>query len=444
MRLFATQQEPGARPLVRALLRCPSRSRGPAFRLLLTSAWRTRSARRRHAGAGGRRVATAIETREEIFQPGDAGAPREAARRAGDPALHGLASDTAQRIGLGRLESFEIERMPGAEDVYCFWGRSREVPQDERLFVLAEVRGDDGSTARAVEEFERVFLRATSALRALRSARDPRRRLHWNRIFIAVEPVIRLDQPAIRAIARTLAPASYHQGLEKVVVRLRLASNGGGVAGRAGRGDPTGDRMEVGVQAPETRRSRRRRVRTERRRDAAPPRVPVRLSACCPRGADVVHGVRPDPAPARRRVPVPRDPGGTTWDRPASSARRRRRCRRACGACWCCRTRRTAWDCPRRRSATVVAIDLAEREGLPVEWVPISAGARIAMDSGTENLDATARVVRRIITFTERGGVIHLIVYGVNVGAQSYWNALATMVGRGRGVLVMTPDASWC
>jgi len=90
----------------------------------------------------------------------------------------------------------------------------------------------------------------------------------------------------------------------------------------------------------------------------------------------------------------------------------------------------------------VAAIDLAERLGIPVEWIPISSGARIAMDSGTENLDATARVARRIITFTERGGVIHLIVYGVNVGAQSYWDALATMIGHTRGALIMTPDAS--
>ncbi len=71
----------------------------------------------------------------------------------------------------------------------------------------------------------------------------------------------------------------------------------------------------------------------------------------------------------------------------------------------------------------VAAIALAERLSLPVEWVPVSAGARIAMDSGTENLDATARVVRRIVTFTQAGGVIHLLVNGVNVGAQSYWNA---------------------
>jgi acetyl-CoA carboxylase carboxyltransferase component len=64
------------------------------------------------------------------------------------------------------------------------------------------------------------------------------------------------------------------------------------------------------------------------------------------------------------------------------------------------------------------------------------------MDSGTENLDATARVVRRIVTFTQGGGVIHVIVQGVNVGAQSYFDALATMLQHTRGVLVMTLGAS--
>jgi hypothetical protein len=90
----------------------------------------------------------------------------------------------------------------------------------------------------------------------------------------------------------------------------------------------------------------------------------------------------------------------------------------------------------------VAALDLAERHGLPVEWIPVSSGARIAMDSGTENLDATARVVRRIVTFTQAGGVIHVIVHGVNVGAQSYFDALSTMQQHTRGVLIMTPGAS--
>ncbi len=90
----------------------------------------------------------------------------------------------------------------------------------------------------------------------------------------------------------------------------------------------------------------------------------------------------------------------------------------------------------------VAAIDLAESLGVPVEWLPVSSGAKIAMDSGTENLDATARVVRRIVTFTQRGGAIHLIVQGVNVGAQSYFDALSTMLMHTRGVLIMTPRAS--
>jgi acetyl-CoA carboxylase carboxyltransferase component len=64
------------------------------------------------------------------------------------------------------------------------------------------------------------------------------------------------------------------------------------------------------------------------------------------------------------------------------------------------------------------------------------------MDSGTENLDATARVVRRIVEFTQAGGVIHVIVQGVNVGAQSYFDALATMLSHTKGALIMTPRGS--
>jgi len=58
---------------------------------------------------------------------------------------------------------------------------------------------------------------------------------------------------------------------------------------------------------------------------------------------------------------------------------------------------------------------------IPVEWLPVSSGARIAMNSGTENLDATARMVRRIVTFTQAGGVIHIIVAG------STWGRKATL-----------------
>src|SRR5207249_11464847 len=129
-----------------------------------------------------------------------------------DTGLLGLHPETAARVGLARLGSFVLERLPGADDVYCFWARSRAVPEDERLFVLAEVRGrtadESDDAARHVAGFERRFYQATSALRALRNARDPRRRLHWNRIAIAVGPAIALDRRAIEDIARRLAPAT--------------------------------------------------------------------------------------------------------------------------------------------------------------------------------------------------------------------------------------------
>ena len=79
---------------------------------------------------------------------------------------------------------------------------------------------------------------------------------------------------------------------------------------------------------------------------------------------------------------------------------------------------------------------------VPVEWYSLSAGARISMDSGTENMDWVARALKRIIEFTQAGGEINIVVAGINVGAQPYWNAEATMLMHTKGILVMTPDSA--
>ena len=79
---------------------------------------------------------------------------------------------------------------------------------------------------------------------------------------------------------------------------------------------------------------------------------------------------------------------------------------------------------------------------MPVEWFALSAGARISMDSGTENMDWVARALKRIIEFTQAGGEINIVVAGINVGAQPYWNAEATMLMHTKGILVMTPDSA--
>jgi acetyl-CoA carboxylase carboxyltransferase component len=79
---------------------------------------------------------------------------------------------------------------------------------------------------------------------------------------------------------------------------------------------------------------------------------------------------------------------------------------------------------------------------MPVEWFALSSGARISMDSGTENMDWIAAVLRRLVEFTQVGGEVNVVVNGVNVGAQPYWNAEATMLMHTRGILVMTPDGA--
>ena len=90
----------------------------------------------------------------------------------------------------------------------------------------------------------------------------------------------------------------------------------------------------------------------------------------------------------------------------------------------------------------IAAIDIAEKENIPVEWIPVSSGARIDMKSGTENLDWTASVLRKIIEYTQNGGEINIIVSAINVGAQSYWNAESTMLMHTKGLLIMTDNAS--
>ncbi|TMB39059.1 MAG: ATP-grasp domain-containing protein [Deltaproteobacteria bacterium] len=374
-----------------------------------------------------------------------------------DGSLLGLHPETAARVGFPRLRSFALERLPGADDVYCFWGRSRAVPEDERLFVLAEVRGrtadESDDAARHIAAFERRFYQATSTLRALRNARDPRRRLHWNRIAIAVGPAIALDRRAIEDIARRLAPATRHLGLEKVVVRLRLGDRVRDPVDLVV-SDLTGSGMEIAIRQPETgplgpaTRYERKVVEARRRRLVYPYEIIRMLTGGNGAGtAGTFEEYDLDPRSDRpRAVRVAHRPYGenraavvfgivSTPTRKVPEGMRRMLIlsdpTREMGAL-------AAPECDR----IVAALDLAERLRLPVEWIPVSSGARIAIDSGTENLDATARVVRRIITFTEGGGVIHVIVYGVNVGAQSYWDALATIVGRTRGALIMTPSAS--
>jgi acetyl/propionyl-CoA carboxylase alpha subunit/acetyl-CoA carboxylase carboxyltransferase component len=90
----------------------------------------------------------------------------------------------------------------------------------------------------------------------------------------------------------------------------------------------------------------------------------------------------------------------------------------------------------------IAALDLAQRMGVPAEWYALSSGARISMTSGTENMDWAAAALRRIVEFTQGGGEINVVAAGISIGAQSYWNAEATMLMHTKGILVMTPDSA--
>ncbi len=380
----------------------------------------------------------------------------------------GLHPEAAARIDLDRLANFELERVPGPEDVYCFHGRSRESDADERLVVLADLRSrspeDDRDASLHLAAFERIFFEATRSLRAMLADRDPKRRMQWNRIQVYVAPEVFLDAEVVEHLARRLAPATRNLGLEKVVVRLRvLDRERPELPGRETEiviSDITGSNMALQWREPRRaplspRSDYERRVVEARRRRLVYPYEIIRMLTGTPGSGDPES-----PLPSGRFVEYDLDPAA---DRPvALPCSGRPFGRNTCSVVFGVITTPTervpeglkrvlvlsdptqgmgslaVAECER----VLAALDLAQELRVPLEWVPVSSGARIAMDSGTENLDATARVVRRIIEFTQGGGTVHVIVAGVNVGAQSYWDSLATMLMHTKGALIMTQGAS--
>lgn len=379
---------------------------------------------------------------------------------------HDLHPETAQRISLGRYANFDLQRLEADEGIYAFHGRARTAPGDERIFVLADARDRSPEPGRELYHhlatFERVFNRAARRLRTILRARDPRRRMQWNRIAIFVAPPVFLDPAVVVDIARRLAPATRHLGLEKVIVRVnRLDRENPDAPPEAAELviNDTGEQMEIDWRGPhdeplEPAQEYERKVVAARRRRLIYPYEIVRMltsesdsTESGARGGGSFEEYDLDPNASKPtaipvdgraygqntsavvfglvRTPTDKVPEGMLRVLLLSDPTM------GMGAL-------SAPECDR----VIAALDLAESLGVPVEWVPVSSGAKIAMDSGTENLDATARVVRRIVHFTQDGGVIHVIVQGVNVGAQSYWDALATMLMHCKGVLIMTQNAS--
>ena len=389
------------------------------------------------------------------YRPSGAGYEEEALFRGIHPMM-------AKRLHLSRLSNFNIERLPSVEDVYVLHAVARDNPKDERLIACAEVRDvtpvrDESGRVVQLPHLERMLTEALASIRVFQSRRPANRRLHWNRILLYVWEPLNLDRDEMRDLVRRLAPAAEGLGLEQVAVRVRIPSPTTGelrdmvvrISSPAGRGilityRPAGTLPPIRPLTEYDQRVVRMRQRGliypyEIIRMLTPPREHAR--ADFPAGDFIEH----DLDDAGRLVPVDR-PHGQNKANIIAGVIRNFTTRYPDGM-----TRVALLGDPSKDLGAlaepecrriIAALDLAQQMGVPVEWFAISAGAKISMDSGVENMDWIARVLRRLVEFTQAGGEVNLLINGINVGAQPYWNAEATMLMHTRGILVMTPKAA--
>ena len=373
----------------------------------------------------------------------------------------GLHPMMGKRMHLWRMSNFDIQRLPSVEDVYLFHGVARQNPKDARLFAIAEVRDltpvrDASGRIVQLPYLERMLMETLAGIRRFQSQRPPRERLQWNRVLLYVWPPLDLHPDELNEIVRKLAPATEGLGIEQVAVSARIPSPEGGVLQDAvvRISNPGGNGLLVTSGPPPQRPLEplseydQKVVRMRQRGLVYPYEVIAMLTpsrhatqAEFPPGEFVEYDLGVDNC----LVPVDRPPGKNTAN-VVVGVIRNFTAKYPEGM-----TRVILLGDPSKAMGAVAepecrrinaALDLAERMRVPLEWFAVSAGAKISMESGTENMDWIARVLRRLIAFTQAGGEVNVVVNGINVGAQPYWNAEATMLLHTRGILVMTPQGA--
>ena len=368
----------------------------------------------------------------------------------------------AKRLHLWRLSNFNIERLPSMEDVYLLRAVAKENPKDERLFAVAEVRDvtprlDESGRVVALPHLERMLSEAIAAIRMFQSRRPVNQRLYWNRIFLYVWQPFTLEREEFRDIVRRLAPSVEGLGLEQVVIRARIPSPATGelrdmtvrISMPAGRGLLITFRPADKMQPMRALAEYDQKVVRMRQRGMIYPYEIIRMitppekhaRAEFPPGDFVEYDLDSE----GELVAVDR-PYGKNKSNIILGVIRNFTSKYPEGMARVMLLGDPSKDLgalaePECRRI-IAAIDMAEEMAVPLEWFPISAGAKISMESGVENMDWIARVLRRLVEFTQRGGEVNLLINGINVGAQPYWNAEATMLMHTRGILVMTPKAA--
>ncbi|GLZ31736.1 fused acetyl/propionyl-CoA carboxylase subuit alpha/methylmalonyl-CoA decarboxylase subunit alpha [Lentzea sp. NBRC 105346] len=379
------------------------------------------------------------------FRPSDNGFVEERLVR-------GLHPRIADRMQLERLREFDLTRLPSLdEDVYLFRSTAKQNPSDERLIALAQVRDltplrDDDGRLVSLPALEDALATSLDGIRRARAQQGTRNRLATNRVVLYVWPPTDLTESELRSIAQRVIPTTAGLDLEEVMflARRRDAATGELTDVGVRIGPEPGGSVRLSFVPPPTEPLQplddyRQNVLKAQARGTVYPYELVDLLAGPdgtfveheladgalvpvdrPRGqntAAIVAGVVSTPTPAypegMKRVVLLGDPT------------------KALGAL-------SEPECAR----VIAALDLADELSVPLEWFAVSAGARISMSSGTENMDWVAAALKRIVTFTQAGGEINIVVAGINVGAQPYWNAEATMLMHTKGILVMTPDSA--
>ena len=366
--------------------------------------------------------------------------------------IRGLHPLIAQRLDVWRLKNFDGVRLPSAEDTYLFNAVAKDNKDDERLIALAEVRDMTPSRDATGEiigfpAIERVVAACLDGVRRAQSKRGTRRRLDHNRILLYAWPVIELPIANVASAVLAMTPLTFGAGIEELALLLRLQEEPGVEPRDVALRFSYQPGVAVGVTVTDRPTTPLRplddytlKVLRSRARGTVYPYELVPLLTG-PDGTFVEH----DLDDAGRLVPVERPPGRNSAGIVAGVVSTPT-VRYPEGM-----TRVALFGDPTKALGTVAepecaivvaALDLAEQRGIPVEWFALSSGARISMDSGTENMDWVARALRRLITFTQGGGEVNVVVAGINVGAQPYWNAEATMLMHTKGILVMTPDSA--
>jgi len=367
-----------------------------------------------------------------------------------------------KRLHLWRLANFKIERLPSVEDVYLIHAIARDNPKDERLFACAEVRDvtpvrDEAGRVVQLPQLERMLMEAMASIRLFQSRRPTYQRLHWNRILLNVWPPLNLGRDELRDLVRKLSPATEGLGLEQVIVRARIPSPATGelrdmvvrISSPGGSGMLITFRPGGQLQPIKPLTEYDQKVVRMRQRGLIYPYeivkmltpAPEHTRAEFPAGDFIEHDLDSE----GRLVAVDR-PYGQNKANIIVGVIRNFTTKYPEGM-----TRVLLLGDPSKDLGAIAepecrrilaALELAQVKSVPLEWFPISAGAKISMDSGVENMDWIARVLRGLVEFTQAGGEVNLVVNGINVGAQPYWNAEATMLMHTRGILVMTPKAA--